>query len=87
MKNFLNQIEKRKEYHELFNKKMIDFKNKVKEIKNLFEKLKQKELNKENRRILNYNKSIVNPSKKKIQIIIIVTKHVIIIVNAIFLWI
>ena len=66
---------------------MIDFKNKVKEIKNLFEKLKQKELNKENRRILNYNKTIVNPSEKKIQIIIIVTKHVIIIVNAIFLWI
>ena len=66
---------------------MIDFKNKVKEIKNLFEKQKQKELNKENRRILNYNKTIVNPSEKKIQIIIIVTKHVIIIVNAIFLWI
>ena len=39
-------IEKRKEYHELFNVKMIDFKNKVKEIKTLLEKQKQKEIKK-----------------------------------------
>ena len=57
-------IEKRKVYHELFNVKMIDFKNKVKEIKALLEKQKQKELNKENERVFNYTKDIVNPSEK-----------------------
>lgn len=56
-------IEKRKEYHELFNAKMIEFKNKVKEIKNLFEKQKQKELNKGKGITLSYPKIIVNPSE------------------------
>jgi hypothetical protein len=58
-------IEKRKVYHELFNKKMIEFKNKVKEIKSLFERQKQKELNKENGRVYNYNKRFSNPSETK----------------------
>ena len=60
-------IEKRKEYHELFNEKMIDFKNKVKEIKDLLEKQKLKELDEksEKKRSLKVRKSLIQPSEIK----------------------
>ena len=59
-------IEKRKEYHELFNEKMIDFKNKVKEIKDLLEKQKLKELDKiKKKRALKVTKNFIQPSEMK----------------------
>ena len=61
-------IEKIKEYHKLFNEKMIDFKNKVKEIKDLLEKQKLKELNmkSENKRTLKNKKSTFEDKKYKL---------------------